>query len=131
MLHTSSCTLLCLLTCALLATDVQAMPGQGGESQAMDAAIQAFKKADKDGSDSLSKEEFMAAYPNMKEAAFTAIDTDKNGAISRQEWQTFVIGHSMGRSGQGSGMPGAQPGTQPAAPQPGKLPLVTPPAQGK
>ena len=59
----------------------------------------------------------------MKDEAFAAIDTDRDGKISRQEWQAFAINHSMGRSAQGSGMPPN------AAPAPNALPMVTPPAK--
>ena len=92
-----------------------AMPGAG--SSGMDAARASFNKAD------TNKEEFMAAFSGMKDEAFAAIDTDRDGKISRQEWQAFAINHSMGRSAQGSGMPPN------AAPAPNALPMVTPPAK--
>lgn len=117
-------TLLAVLALLAPAGAASAMPGAGGN--AMDAAKATFAKADTNRDDSLSKEEFMAAFSGMKDEAFTAIDTDRDGKISRQEWQTFAISHSMGREGKGSGMPPKQ-----AAPAPGALPMVTPPAQNK
>ena len=86
-----------------------AMPGAG--KSGMDAARASFNKAD------TNKDS------GMKDEAFAAIDTDRDGKISRQEWQAFAINHSMGRSGQGSGMPPK------AAPAPNALPMVTPPAK--
>ena len=103
---------------------VFAMPGAGG-GNAMDAAIQSFNKCDKNQDGFLDKEEFLSTFSGMKEEAFDAIDTDKDGKISRQEWQAFSISHSMGREGQGSGMPPAA-SAAPEAPKQG-LPLVTPP----
>lgn len=58
---------------------------------------------DKDGK--VSREEFFAAQPQMKEGAFVAIDTDKDGLITLEEWKTFISGHAMGneqRPGMGT-----------------------------
>ncbi|MDO5538126.1 MAG: hypothetical protein Q4F72_11440 [Desulfovibrionaceae bacterium] len=123
--------LLCLsLTPALAMPGMQA-GGPADDQALMNAAVKSFQKADTSKDDELSKEEFLKAYPSMKEEAFTAIDTDRNGSISRQEWQTFAIGHSMGRSGQGSGMPGGMGGmSMPPSHSTGGsgLPMVTPPS---
>ena len=109
-----------------LAANASAMPGTGGDN-AMDAAIQSFNRCDRNKDDSLDKKEFGSCFSGMKEEAFDAIDTDRDGKISRPEWQAFSISHSMGREGQGSGMPPAA-STAPGAPEPG-LPLVTPPGE--
>ena len=110
------------------AANASAMPGAGGD-KAMDAAIQTFQRCDKNQDDSLDKKEFGSCFSGMKEEAFDAIDTDRDGKISRPEWQAFSISHSMGREGQGSGMPPAA-STAPETPRQG-LPLVTPPNESK
>ncbi len=113
--------------CCVLAGAAQAMPGAGA-GNAMEAAKATFSRADANKDDSLSKDEFMSAFAGMKPEAFTAIDTDRDGTISRQEWQNFSINHSAGMGQQqGGGMPPQK--AAPAAPQ--GLPMVTPPAQGK
>lgn len=114
-------SLLLVLALLLVAGVAFAMPGAGNSG--MDAARASFNKADTNKDENLTKEEFMAAFSGMKDEAFAAIDTDKDGKISRQEWQAFAINHSMGRNGQGSGMPPK------AAPAPNALPMVTPPAK--
>ena len=50
--------------------------------------------ADKDGK--ITREEFFKAQPQMKEGAFIAIDTDADGVITLEEWKTFITGHAMG-----------------------------------
>ena len=116
-------SLLLVLALFSMAGVACAMPGASGGMGGMDAARASFNKADTNKDENLTKEEFMAAFSGMKDEAFAAIDTDKDGKISRQEWQNFAINHSMGRSGQGSGMPPK------AAPAPNALPMVTPPAK--
>lgn len=112
--------------CVVFAAAAQAMPGAAG-GNAMEAARASFTKADINKDDSLSQDEFMAAFSGMKPEAFAAIDTDRDGKISRQEWQNFAISHSAGMGQQNMAMPPQQ--AAPAAPQ--GLPMVTPPAQDK
>ncbi len=127
------------LALCLAAPSAWAMPGMssssggaGDDAQVMDGAVRAFQKADANGDDRLTRDEFLKAFPGMKEAAFEAIDTDHDGLVGRQEWQAFAIGHSMGRRSPMGGMPpagagkGLPPVTAPGA-APG-LPAVTPPA---
>ena len=110
------------------------MAGQNAEARfaAMDA--------NKDGK--LSREEFFAAQPQMKEGAFTAIDSDNDGFITLKEWNDFAAGH--GKSGGMGGMPPATPGHAPegssgAAPAPDAAPggsgqppaLIMPPRDAK
>jgi hypothetical protein len=64
--------------------------------------------ADKDGK--VSSEEFFAAHPQMKSAAFEALDTDKDGYINMREWEDFAVGHkadvkNSGTMPQGAGGP--------------------------
>ena len=113
------------------------MAGQNAEARfaAMDA--------NKDGK--LSREEFFAAQPQMKEGAFAAIDSDNDGFITLKEWTDFSSGHGKGGSMGGmGGMPPAEPGHAPegssgAAPAPGATPggsgqppaLIMPPRDPK
>jgi hypothetical protein len=48
--------------------------------------------ADADGK--VSWEEFSAAYPRMREAAFASIDSSGDGSLSLQEWLEFSAGHA-------------------------------------
>ena len=110
------------------------MAGQNAEARfsAMDA--------NKDGK--LSREEFFAAQPQMKEGAFAAIDRDIDGFISLEEWLEFSTGHGKsgamgGMSPMGSGH--APEGSSGAAPAPGGTPggsgqppaLIMPPRDPK
>lgn len=106
------------------------MAGQNAEARftAMDA--------NKDGK--LSREEFFAAQPQMKEGAFVAIDSDNDGFITLKEWNDFAAGH--GKSGGMGGMPPAAPGhasegssgTVPAPGGSGQPPaLIMPPRDAK
>lgn len=73
----------------------------GGSAESRFAAID----ADKDGK--ISREEFFAAQPQMKDSAFDAIDLDKDGSISLQEWVDFAKGHGSAMSPRGEGHDGA------------------------
>ena len=72
----------------------------------------------------VSKEEFKKFFPQMQDGAFAAIDKNKDGSISHEEWQGFSKSHAMGRAGH----PDAQmPPAGEAAPK--TMPLVTPPSK--
>jgi hypothetical protein len=85
-----------------------------------------FAAMDADGDGAVSREEFFAAHPGMKDEAFAAIDGDGDGVIMLREWKDFAAGH--GRAGamppmppmpggaprDGTGMPPADPGRPPA-----------------
>lgn len=63
-----------------------------------------FTAMDADKNGAISREEFFAAQPQMKDAAFDALDADKDGAISAEEWATFTVGHGKdGGPGMGEG----------------------------
>jgi len=89
-----------------------------------------FPSMDKDGNGLVSWEEFQAARPNMKRAAFDSIDTDKDGSISLEEWKAFRSSHG---NRQGMPMPGSTPGQMPHKPMPGDggsgMPLIRPPQE--
>ena len=89
-----------------------------------------FDQMDTNKDGKVSREEFKALFPNMRDEAFVAIDQDGDGFISIDEWNAFMKDHSSGmrpNRGMGGGPMGA-PG-DPMMPNPGNpdLPLVTPP----
>ena len=49
---------------------------------------------DQDGK--VSREKFLAAYPHMRDAAFDAIDADRDGFITLDEWLAFFRGQHVG-----------------------------------
>ena len=89
----------------LFAVPCMAMPGmqqQAGdqkelEEQAKKNAKLFYDKADTNKDGKLSKKEFLKALPNMKEQAFTVIDSDKDGSISLDEWMAFTVMHAQGK----------------------------------
>lgn len=52
-----------------------------------------FDAMDADKNGQVSREEFSKAHPQMKDAAFEAIDADKDGSLSFKEWEDFAAGH--------------------------------------
>lgn len=70
-----------------------------------------FQAMDTDKDGKVSREEFFARYSQMKDAAFDSIDSDKDGSISPEEWVKFAAGHqgSDSKAGQG-GMPAGMGG---------------------
>lgn len=92
-----------------------------------------FTRMDADKDKAVSWEEFHQAYPGMQRHAFDAIDTNKDGKISPEEWAAFRKTHSMGGQGMG-GMGGQGMGGGKMMPPPahnpsegGAKPLITPP----
>ena len=90
-----------------------------------------FAGMDTDKDNALSWEEFSSAIPGMKREAFDVIDANKDGRISRAEWEGFSKGHGsrMG-SGPATGAPSGIPPAMPpaaAAGETGELPLLSPP----
>lgn len=90
-----------------LGSESHARPEMAGQKTAEDRYVK--MDADKDGK--VTSQEFFAAYPQMKEGAFKAIDENGDGIISLEEWKTFAAGHKSSdpHAGQGGGMGGAAP----------------------
>ncbi len=76
-----------------------AMPGTSSKEDAGKAAQMAEEKfinmdSDKDGN--VDATEFKKAYPQMTDAVFGIIDTDKDKGINRKEWMDFQAKHMQG-----------------------------------
>ena len=116
-----------LAALVLMASPIHAMPGMGSGSGGMGDKFSQMD-ADKDGK--VSREEFKALFPNMREEAFVAIDKDGDGFISIDEWNGFMKDHSSGMrpNTMNDGPMPTVPGN-PMMPNPGsaELPLVMPP----
>ena len=119
-------TLLVLSGLLALPTAVQAKP---------DHAAASFQRMDTNKDDQIVLEEFTIAFPNMREAAFAAIDSNGDKVIGQDEWAVFVKNHGadMKDRKKGGHMGGQNPnnvGGRPNMPQPGNadLPLITPPS---
>lgn len=127
-----------LLLC-LMSLPTQAMPGKDkaqnpGQAQGK-AKTDRFAEMDKNGDGKVILEEFLAAFPGMREEAFKSIDTNNDSVIIREEWEAFSQEHSKGM--KPSGMTPQQrdsmsnmPGGDPMMPSPGSagMPLVMPPS---
>ncbi len=88
----------------------------GGMGKGAEASF-ARMDADKDGKG--TREEFFAAFPQMKEGAFTTIDANGDGMISLEEWLAFSKGHSTDEAAahpDGMGHPPMMGGTNGTAP---------------
>ena len=61
-----------------------------------------WNMSDRDGNNdgSLSFDEFSASQMKMLRAGFDMIDTDKDGKISTEEWNTFLSVHGVSPSKQ-------------------------------
>lgn len=77
----------------------------------------------------VTREEFQAAFPNMREAAFNRIDANQDAVIDRQEWDAFRASH--GKGGMSPQMPPKMPPQTPQMPPPareGAKPGILPPS---
>ena len=128
--HLRFATLLVLSGLLALPAAVQAKP---------EAASESFKRMDNNRDNKIVLEEFTIAFPNMREAAFAAIDRNGDKIIDQEEWAVFIKNHGADmKARKMSGHMGGHMGDQnpnnvggsPNMPQPGNadLPLATPPS---
>jgi hypothetical protein len=111
---------LCLALCALA---VFVPAGHARPEKAGQNAEARFTAMDANRDGRVSREEFFAALPTMKEAAFAAIDEDGDGFLTLQEWNSFATGHGREDAQSGDNAP-------PVSPRDRKTPeLLLPPAK--
>ena len=97
---------------------------------AADAGEDSFVQADVNKDACLSWEEFSTAFPSLRKEAFDLIDTNKDGRISREEWDAFKTRHGkQAPEGMGAGIP-LPAGSSPIQQKP-ELPLLSAPKTGK
>lgn len=93
-------------------------------AQAADAKDR-FASMDTNGDGKVEWSEFHIAFPNMREAAFAAIDRNGDKYIDRAEWDRFTLDHGKGMMPpQGAMTPGDDGGSR-------MPPMVTPPDAAK
>ncbi len=54
-----------------------------------------FPDIDKNSDDAISMDEFKAFFPKGEETVFNAIDLDKSGSLSHEEWHEFRTAHGV------------------------------------
>jgi hypothetical protein len=120
----SSCLLAFSLSLPLWALAADAPPPDS-------RADERFRSMDTGAKGFLTFEDFQKRFPAMQRPAFDAIDADRDGTISLEEWRAFFHGHGM----QGVMPPGRMPppghGMEGRTPPPGHggTPLIRPPAK--
>jgi len=112
---------LCFILALGINLPFRAMADDAPAPQTVDysKADERFKSMDTDNKGFVSFEDFQKRYPNMQRPAFDAIDSNKDGQISLEEWRTFFQGHGMGAQMPPRGHGGEQGGT----------PLILPPSK--
>ena len=85
-------------------------------------AADRFAQIDSNADQAIDWPEFEAAMPQIKKKAFDLIDTDKNGRISRAEWEAFGMSHGKPSMGPATGNAPAPSGDT-------ARPLIQPPTK--
>lgn len=104
-------------------------PAQAGRppAQAPRPAGDVFAGLDANHDGVVTREEFQAAFPNMREAAFNRIDANQDAVIDRREWDAFRASH--GKGGMSLQMPPQTPQMSPPAREPAKPGILPPVAK--
>ncbi len=89
----------CSLLAAILFAGTASAAGRCDEP--VSGSLARFCKADTDRSESLSRPEFLAAFPDLTDQAFLALDSDGNGAIDVDEWNKHMSNHGANRAPMG------------------------------
>ena len=76
------------------ASAAEARPEMMGKS-----AADRFALMDTNSDGKVTREEFSAAMPQIREEAFNAIDSNADNAITLDEWEGFSMGHAQGKTG--------------------------------
>lgn len=118
-MYCSAVITLLLSTALSVAPDAMARPEMAAQNP---AARLAAMDTDQDGK--VSREEFFAAQPNMKETAFDAIDRNKDGFITLEEWEGFAMGHGKEDAPMGGSSAEVTPSENQKSPAPE---LIMPP----
>ena len=112
---------LCFILAFGILPPLRAMAADAPIPQRLDRsrADERFKSMDTDNKGFINFEDFKKHYPNMQRPAFDAIDSNKDGHISLEEWRAFFQNHGMGGQMPPPGHGGEQRGT----------PLILPPSK--
>ncbi|MBQ7456215.1 MAG: hypothetical protein IJS54_01185 [Desulfovibrio sp.] len=65
--------------------------------QSQPKALHRFCKADSNGDDRLSREEFAKGFAGMTDNAFSALDQNRDDAVDLSEWERFLGNHETGK----------------------------------
>ncbi len=85
-------------------------------------AADRFSEIDSNADKAIDWPEFEKAMPQIKKKAFDLIDTNRDGHISREEWDAFGMSHGKPSMGPASG-------NAPAPSSDAARPLIQPPTK--
>lgn len=109
-----------------LATGFFCAPAHAKPEMAGQNASARFSAMDGNKDGKVSREEFFAAHPQMREGAFVAIDANADGTLTLEEWEAFAAGHGKGEGMKAPAAGSPAPGS--SSPAPG---LIMPPPNTK
>ena len=122
---------LCFVFALGINLPLYAMAADASASQPLadSRADERFRSMDAGNKGHITFEDFRKRYPTMQRPAFDAIDADKDGTISLEEWRIFFQGHGT----TGAAPPGNSAGARMSPPGHGGgrdgNPLILPPSK--